>query len=133
MRDLMSTNVYEPRGRVLVVGACLPQMEPVGFEALRRGADMTYSLCLECAHVNMAITKLGAMLATGQVKKLTLATVDRSPHCVQMHYLKHEIARTLDLSGIDVGSCVVVDGRITPVTDEMVERSKSFVKLAAMA
>ena len=47
MNDLITRNIYDVRGRVLVCGACLPSTHPEGFAALCRDADEVYSLCLE--------------------------------------------------------------------------------------
>ena len=95
IKPLLETNVYSLRGRVLIVGACLPEVWPEAFAALAAEADQAYSLCLENSHINMAVTKLTAVLGTGQVESLRFASVDRSPHCTQMHYIRHEIERVL--------------------------------------
>ena len=130
--NLMETNVYSVKGRVLVAGACLPQVWPEAFEQLAGEADQIYALCLEATHVNMAITKLAAIFGTGQLEKLAFASVDRSPHCTQMHYIKHEIERTLP-EHIPVEDYVVSDGRIVRVPDAAIELSKTLAKLAALA
>ena len=80
MEPLLTTNIYEPEGIVLICGTCLPKMEPECFARLEKLADRVYSLCLEESHINMAVTKIGAMLSTGRVTKVMYATVDRSPH-----------------------------------------------------
>ena len=129
---LMETNVYALRGRVLVVGACLPQVWPEQFERLAAEYDQVYGLCLETTHVNMAVTKLAAVLGTGQLKKLAFATVDRSPHCTQMHYIRHEIERTLP-EHVPVESYVVSDGKIVAVPEGAVELSKSLARLAQIS
>lgn len=127
--SLMETNVYAVKGRVLVVGVCLPQVWPEAFETLAADADQVYGLCLETTHVNMAITKLSAIFGAGQLERLTFVSVDRSPHCTQLHYIKHEIERTLQ-EHVPVESRVVVDGRIVPVPDEAIELSKSLARLS---
>ena len=129
---LMETNVYALRGRVLVVGACLPQVWPEQFERLAAEYDQVYGLCLETTHVNMAVTKLAAVLGTGQLEKLAFATVDRSPHCTQMHYIRHEIERTLP-EHVPVESYVVSDGKIVAVPERAVELSKSLARLAQIS
>ena len=129
---LMETNVYAVKGRVLVTGSCLPEVWPEAYEALAREADQVYSLCLETTHVNMAVTKLSAIFGTGRLKKLTFASVDRSPHCTQMHYIRHEIERTLKVH-VPVESCVVSEGRIVPVSEEAVELSKNLARLAQLS
>ena len=129
---LMETNVYALRGRVLVVGACLPQVWPEQFERLAAEYDQVYGLCLETTHVNMAVTKLAAVLGTGRLEKLAFATVDRSPHCTQMHYIRHEIERTLP-EHVPVESYVVSDGKIVAVPERAVELSKSLARLAQIS
>ncbi len=126
---LMETNVYALKGRVLVVGACLPEVWPEAFEELAARADQVYALCLETTHVNMAITKLAAVFGTGQMESLTIASVDRSPHCTQMHYIPHEIERTLK-AHVPIESYVVSEGRIVHVPEAAVELSKSLARLA---
>lgn len=128
MKALLETNVYSLRGKVLIVGSCLPEVFPEAFEKLALEADQVYFLCLEQTHINMAITKLSAVLGTGQVTSLRFATVDRSPHCVQMHYIPHEIERVLP-EHIPMERFVVSENRIYPVSDEAVERSKTLAKL----
>ena len=128
-RPLMETNVYSVRGRVLVVGSCLPEVAPEAYGRLAAETDQVYSLCLETTHINMAVTKLSAILGTGQPEELTLASVDRSPHCTQLHDIRHEIERTLP-KHVPVEDCVVSGGRIVPVPDAAIELSKSLAELA---
>ncbi len=131
MKDLMSLNIYEPCGRVLVCGACLPSTHPEGYETLRRRCDEAYSLCLEATHINMAVTKLGAMLSTGRITSLTFASVDRSPHCTQLHYIKHELERMMEIR-IPVESYVVPEREPVRISDETIELSKFLARLEAL-
>ena len=126
---LMSTNVYSVRGRVLIVGSCLPQVWPEAFERLAGKADQVYGLCLEETHVNMAVTKLSAIFGTGQLESLTFASVDRSPHCTQLHYITHEVERLLP-DHVPVADYVVSGGRLVRVPEKAIELSKSLALLA---
>ena len=128
MEDLMTRNIYDVRGRVLVCGACLPSTHHEGFEKLCRDADEVYSLCLEQTHINMAVTKLGAMLSTGQITSLCFASVDRSPHCTQLHYIKHELERMITIN-IPVTNYVVPDSEPVQISDETIDLSKSLARL----
>ena len=130
-QNLMETNVYSIKGKVLIAGACLPEVFPETFSELSSGADQVYTLCLETTHINMAITKLSAVFGTGQLEKLTFASVDRSPHCTQMHYIMHEIGRTLK-DHIPVENYVVAEGEIIHVPERAIDLSKSLSKLAKM-
>ncbi len=131
IKPLLETNVYSLRGRVLIAGACLPQVWPEAFAALAAEADQVCSLCLENSHINMAVTKLTAVLGTGQVESLRFATVDRSPHCVQMHYIRHEIERVLP-EHVPIDSLVCGEEGIVPVTEEAIALSKSVATLTKM-
>ena len=132
MRSLMTMNIYDPEGAVVIVGACMERMEPACFAEATKGADAVFSLCLEETHINMAVTKIGAMLSTGRVTSLTFASVDRSPHCTQLHYIKHELERTMTLD-IPVENYVAANGRLIQVSDAAIDLSKSLAKLADMA
>lgn len=125
MRPLLQSNIYEPKGVVAIVGACLCRMQPAGFAAVTAQAEQVYSLCLEESHINMAITKLGAVLSTGQVSKLIFASVDRSPHCTQLHYILHELERMMPVT-LPVENYVVVENRPILLNKETIERSKTL-------
>ena len=129
MAAFLETNVYSFHGTVLIYGACLPEVSPEGFRQLASRADGAYALCLERDHLNLAITKLTAILGTGRMERILFATVDRSPHCVQLHYMRHEIERVLP-EHVPMESYVVVDDRPVPVPPEAVELSKTLSRLA---
>ena len=131
VQPLMETNVYAVKGRVMIVGTCFPQVFPDAFKTLSADVDQIYSLCLETTHINMAITKLSAVFGTGQLEKLIFASVDRSPHCTQMHYIMHEIERTLK-EHVPVENYVVSDGEITAVPGTAIDLSKSLGRLSKM-
>ena len=129
-RSLMETNVYSVKGSILIAGSCLEDVFPNAFAELSKDKDQVYTLCLETTHINMAVTKLSAVFGTGQVEKMTVASVDRSPHCTQMHYIMHEIERTLPVH-VPVESYVVVEDRIIRVPEKAVELSKTLSALSA--
>ena len=54
---LMETNVYTPKGRVLLVGSCLPEVWPEAYEALAREAEPEASLTELAAMMDPPITK----------------------------------------------------------------------------
>ena len=128
---LMETNVYSFRGTVVVAGACLEEVWPEAFAQLTAGADVVAGLCLETTHINMAVTKLTAILGTGRVDRMIFASVDRSPHCTQLHYIRHEIERVLP-QHIPMEDWVVSEGKIVRVPDAAVELSKSLARLSDM-
>lgn len=129
--SMMESNVYSFEGVVLIAGSCLPQMAQEAFASLAAQADGVYTLCLEQTHINMAVTKLTAVLGTGKVSRLLLASVDRSPHCTQMHYIRHEIERVLP-QHIPIEDYVLCNGELLRVSEEAVELSKSLARLTKL-
>ena len=129
MNNLMSSNIYDASGVVLIAGRCLESTHPQAFARISAGTDRIYTLCLEETHINMSITKIAAMLGTGQIQRLVFASVDRSPHCVQLHYIKHEIQRTMEIR-IPVEQYVAVGDSCVKVSEAAVDASKSLARLA---
>lgn len=125
MRQLLTTNIYEPEGAVLICGTCMERMQPGAFAQLEARADCVYALCLEESHINMAVTKIGAMLSTGRITKLIYATVDRSPHCTQLHYIDHEVRRMMEITA-QTEHYVAYEDRLYPISPETIERAKTL-------
>lgn len=129
MKDLLKTNCYDVPETLVVVGSCLPTMQPKVYEALQKMALEVYEVCLEKEHLNMVITKMMGMLSRVKVKKLILATVDKSPHCVQLHYVVKELEKAMDLSGIEIVNYVAVEEELVEIPREVIEISKNLVML----
>lgn len=129
--NLMTSNVYYCRGIIVIAGSCLHQVSPAGLAAVTAGADQVFSLCLEETHINMAISKIAAILGTGQVSEIRFASVDRSPHCTQMHYIKHEVERTLP-EHVPIRDFVIVNDEVTELSEAAIDLSKSLAKLEKM-
>lgn len=126
--NLLETNIYDVKGKVLICGTCLPRMQKDGFKKLEKGFDTILYLCLEKEHINMAITKICGMISTKKIESLTFASVNKSPHCIQLHYIKHEIERVMkDIPQIE--NIIIEDNKIYKISDETISLSKNLVKL----
>ena len=88
-----------------------------------------YDVCLEKEHLNMVVTKIIGMLARGNIKKLVFATIDKSPHCVQLHYVVKELENAIDISNIEVINYVAVDNKLVEIPIEVISLSKNLSKL----
>ena len=129
MKNLMRSNIYDVNETIVIVGSCLKNMQPEGYKKVEKISKNIYELCLEETHVNMAITKVGGMLRTGKIKKLVFATVDKSPHCIQVHYIRNELEKMMDLSNIEIINYVVVDNELVEIDEETISLSKSLSKI----
>lgn len=129
MRDLMKTNCYDIEDTMIIVGSCLERMQPKAYDELKKISNNIYDVCLESTHLNMTITKIVGMLCRVNVKKLIFASVDRSPHCVQLHYIENEVRRVMKLDNIEIIHYVAVDNKLIEVTDDTIQKSKFLSKL----
>ena len=129
MKDLLKTNCFDVTETMIIVGSCMEQMQPKAFEELKNISNNIYDVCLEKDHLNMVVTKIIGMLARGKVKRLIFATVDKSPHCVQLHYVVKELENAIDLSNIEIVNYVAVDNKLIDIPIDVISLSKNLSKL----
>lgn len=129
MKELMKTNIYDVSDTIIIVGSCLKYMQPEGFRKLNDISDNICELCLEETHINMAITKVGGMLRTGKIKKLIFVSVDKSPHCIQLHYIQDELKKMMNIENIDIKNYAVINNELEEITPEIISLSKNLSKL----
>ena len=130
MKELMKSNIYDVDETIIVVGSCLKNIQPKGYEELQKISNNIYELCLEEAHINMATTKIGGMLRTNKIKKIIFASVDKSPHCIQLHYIQDELRKMMNLSNIEIENYVIVDNELIKISPETISLSKNLSKLS---
>lgn len=129
MQDLMKTNCYDITDSIIIVGSCLERMQPEAYKRLKNISSDIYEVCLENTHVNMVITKIIGMLSRVKVNKLIFASVDKSPHCIQLHYIENEIKRAMDLSDLQIIHYVCVNNELIQISKETISKSKSLAIL----
>ena len=129
MHDLLKTNCFDVQETMIIVGSCLERMQPKAYKKLEQISSNIYDVCLEKDHLNMVVTKIIGMVARGKIKKLVFATVDKSPHCVQLHYVVKELENAIDLSNIEIVNYVAVDNRLIEIPIEVISLSKNLYKL----
>ena len=129
MKEVMTTNIYDIDETIIIVGTCLKYMQPKGYEKLEKISKNIYNLCLENTHVNMAITKIGGMIRTGKVHNIIFATVDESPHCIQVHYIQDELREMMNLENINIKNYVVVNDELIEISPKLILLSKKLSDL----
>ena len=60
---------------------------------------------------------------------MIFATVDKSPHCVQLHYVIKELENAIDISNIEIINYVAVDDKLVEIPLEVISLSKNLSKL----
>lgn len=129
MKDLLKSNIYDVNETIIIVGSCLPNMDKVAYDKLQQISSNIYDLCLEQTHINMAITKVGGMIRTGKIKKIIFATVNKSPHCIQVHYIQDEIRKMMNIEDIEIINYVADNGKLKEISKETISLSKDLLKL----
>lgn len=129
MKEVMTTNIYDIDETIIIAGTCLKSMQPNGYKKLEKISKNIYTLCLENTHVNMAITKIGGMIRTGKVHNIIFATVDESPHCIQMHYIQDELREMMNLENINIKNYVIVNDELIEISPELILLSKKLSEL----
>ncbi len=128
-KDFLKTNCYDVEEKMIIMGSCVEFMFPEIYDELKKNNKIIYDVCLEQTHLNMAITKLAGMVARKNCKELVFVTVDRSPHCVQLHYAAQELAKIMDLSNIKVSNYVATKEGLVEIPMDVVDVSKDLARL----
>lgn len=127
MKNLMTSNIYESTNQIIISGSCLKHMQPEAFKELENFNLPIFELCLENTHINMAITKILGMIRAKKINKIIFASVDKSPHCLQLHYIQDEISKLgFNLEFINY---VAVDNKLILIPKETISLSKNLSKL----
>lgn len=129
MKDLLKTNCFDVQEKIIIVGSCLPSMQPIAFKKLEEISSNIYDVCLEKEHLNMVVTKIIGMIAREKIKEIIFATVDKSPHCVQLHYIIKELENAIDISNIHIINYVAVENDLIEIPVEVISLSKNLYKL----
>ena len=129
MQDLLKTNCFDVKETMIIVGSCLERMQPNAYKKLEQISTNIYDVCIEKEHLNMVVTKIIGMIARGKIKKMIFATVDKSPHCIQLHYVVKELENAIDISNIEIINYVATDNKLIEIPIEVISLSKNLSKL----
>lgn len=131
MKNLLETNIYDAFGNLLICGTCLPNMQKSGYNELKKDFDTILCLCLEKDHINMAITKICGMISTKKITSITFASVNKSPHCTQLHYIRNEIKRVMNNDCLPlIRNVIIQDNEIYNIDEDVLSLSKDLVSLS---
>lgn len=129
MKNLLHTNCFDTNETMIIMGTCLKQMQPEAYSKLMEITQDIYEVCLEETHLNMVTTKIAGMIARKNIRNLIFATVDKSPHCIQLHYVIKELENMMDLRNITITNYVAVENELIEIPIEVISLSKNLSKL----
>ena len=128
MKDLLKSNIYDCSDEIIIVGSCLKAMQPKAFEEIENMNLPIFDICLEQTHINMAITKILGMIRANKIRRIVFASVDKSPHCIQLHYIQDEI-RKLGFE-LSFENYVAVNNALIKISKETITLSKNLSELS---
>jgi hypothetical protein len=120
--QLMTTNICTFKDPLVICGTCLPEMDQIAFNKLPN----PYFVCLETIHMNMVAHKIASIIEQGNVKRIILASVDKSPHCIQLHHIGRELNKMFN---IEIKNYVAKQGELIEISKETIGLSKNLSKL----
>ncbi len=132
--NLMSINVGDSRirkkGSLLLIGTCMMDRYPGIVEeyAEKDEGNAVLKVCLEETHVNQAGFKIASIVRYSQLKKVTVLTVDGSPHCVQLHYVLEDIKKHF-VPELETSHYVVEKGKTHEISAKAVKTSRHLHKV----
>ena len=129
MKSLMKSNIYEFDEKIIICGSCLCNMQPNGFKKLTKINKNVYEVCLEAIHMNMVAHKIASIIRVGKVKEILFASVDASPHCVQLHYITNELKKIMNLEKINIKNIVIVNENLIEISENLISKSKKLSEL----
>lgn len=128
MKELLSTNCFDTEESIVILGSCLRDKENLK-EEIQKISPYVYTVCLEETHFNMVVTKVLDILAREKTKRIAIVTVDKSPHCTQLHYLTKEIENILGRNRATIQNYVVENDKLVEIPLEVIGLSKNLTKL----
>lgn len=127
MKDLMTSNIYELKDKIVVCGTCLQNMDKKAFKELENQSKNIFSVCLENTHMNMATHKITSAIRTGNIKEIIFASVDGSPHCIQLHYIAYELNKIFP-NKIKLNNYVANKGKLIKISLDKIAKSKRLLE-----
>jgi len=123
--DLLSTNsgshLIKREGEIKIIGSCIAVEWPDIVREFCGG--LCLSACPEKDHINLIALKVASILARVDVRKISILTVDGSPHCLHLH---HSVEEAVKISGreLTVEHAVLQRGKIITVSEKAVKLAR---------
>jgi hypothetical protein len=129
--NLLQLNIYDKvfKGKFLIIGTCVARLYPKIYKKFKEKWVNVVSICLEETHYNQAHSKLVDILGTGNTKKVALLTVDKSPHCTQLHYMSKYLKRNLKVDVEYFHYVISDDQSVSELTIDQINDSKNLARV----
>jgi hypothetical protein len=130
MRINVGDSRLREKGKLLIIGSCMQSRFPKIVEEFKEkdGGNAVLQICMEEMHVNQAGFKLASIVRYADIKRLTVLTVDGSPHCVQLHFVVEDIKQHFTPE-VETAHYVVEKGQLFEISPQSVKRARHLSKI----
>ena len=87
---------------------------------------MSFNKCF----IESGLKEIEQMRLFRLIKRIIFASVDRSPHCIQLHYIQDELQKMMDLTNVKIENYVVVDNELLPISPQVISMPKNLKELS---
>lgn len=85
MKELLKTNCFDTLETMVIMGSCLPSIQPKAYEQLKEISKDIYEVCLEETHLNMVVIKIIGMIARdNQLIQIPIEVISLSKNLTQL-------------------------------------------------
>lgn len=123
---LLSTNVTSRKlsGEILLYGSCIREGHP---EILKKFGGVHLHVCLTEVSMDALAWKISTIIRKKKMRRVSVLTMDGSPHCVQAHYAIEDVRKFYP--DLEVKHYVVEKGKIFEVGSKAVKASRHLSRL----
>lgn len=126
--DLMSTSATHFKGKLLICGTCVKDVDPEKFEEVSKGRTV-YTFCPERTHSSLLGYKMTTILRTCNIEDIWVFTKDGSPHCEQILTTLQEAAENVNFDKSKLRYFVTKKGNFSEIKDSTIRKSRNILEI----
>jgi len=127
-KDIMTASATHFRGKLLICGTCVKDVDPEKFEELSEGRNV-FLFCPENTHSSLFGYKISTILRTCPIEDIWTFTKDGSPHCEQILTTLQEASENVGFDKNKIRYFVTKKGRFSEILDVTVRKSRNIMEI----
>ncbi len=127
-RDLIPTSATHFKGKLLICGTCVKDVDPEKFKELSRDRTV-YTFCPEMSHPSLLGYKLTTIFRTCDIEDVWVFTKDGSPHCKQILTTLQEVAENVNFDKSKLKYFVTKKGKFSEIADKTIRKSRNILEI----
>ncbi|MBU0649477.1 hypothetical protein KJ969_05285 [Patescibacteria group bacterium] len=129
--NLMTSSATHFKGKILICGTCVKDVNPKLFKQLSKGR-IVYTFCPEMTHSSLLGYKLSTILRTCDIDDVYTLTKDGSPHCEQILTTIQEVVENVNFDKNRIKYFVTKKGEFSEISDITVRKSRNIMEVETL-